>query len=756
MIFLSAFLLAILLPVLSFGPGFFFVRRLRWINSEKICASIGLSILLIYFVATAIYLLHLNWRYCWLASGGGLLLTLFSWRDLVRLWTKRNVRRQFGGFGLLLAAGFLMLCLIQHYSGGEWAGDWLEHYHRTGFFLKYQPYDTIFIQKYVLPARPPMMNLITAHFLAHVGERFDLFQIVSLFLNLLVLFPCILLANHLVKNGGRRVWLIAAFLTLNPVVMENATWAWTKLLAAFFVILSLAFYLRAWRKNDPIRMIVAAASMAAAILVHYSAGPYAIALLLHYLCILPWRQNKLIEIGGSVVTGTLLLASWFVWSLAIYGPKTTFASNTTATEMQHASASQNALKIGGNFRDTLLPHPVMMNRRIFNIRFDQPNPFGFVRDFFFLIYQTTLTFAWGLFAWIPLTWVMLRQLSNAAGSIRFFWISFTLISIGLGIAVHGSREEFGVAHVCLQPIILIGLTLLATGLVSLPLWTRYVTAGFMVIDVVLGILLQCRMEMQRIYLVRHLGADILPLSDSLLSPTAIQNSTGRISLNMVYWADHFAMIAASTFVAFAVVLGIALFVCLITSGTAKIRNPFGIAIFGFYCVGVFFLNCDGAMGSGYRQPPFSAAPTTLEPQLRAVAIMPDSSQPHYQLGLAYYHLGKVNESADALFQAFLLDPSNLQARYALNVLLLTHGQSLLTTQSAIPEGFLQNPRDVTRQLAMMQMLAAYKHELPALNRLRDTMLEHSDSDMVRTVISNMGTNLDAINRRIAELEGSGK
>jgi hypothetical protein len=35
-------LLLLLLPVCSFAPGFFFIRKLRWNPLEKLCGSIGL------------------------------------------------------------------------------------------------------------------------------------------------------------------------------------------------------------------------------------------------------------------------------------------------------------------------------------------------------------------------------------------------------------------------------------------------------------------------------------------------------------------------------------------------------------------------------------------------------------------------------------------------------------------------------------------------------------------------------------------
>ncbi len=47
----------ILLLVCCFAPGFFLVRRFAWDPLEKLCASIGLSLILVYLACWAIYLL---------------------------------------------------------------------------------------------------------------------------------------------------------------------------------------------------------------------------------------------------------------------------------------------------------------------------------------------------------------------------------------------------------------------------------------------------------------------------------------------------------------------------------------------------------------------------------------------------------------------------------------------------------------------------------------------------------------------------
>ena len=59
-----------------------------------------------------------------------------------------------------------------------------------------------------------------------------------------------------------------------------------------------------------------------AVLVHYSAGPYVAILALHYLIrIWPRRPNKWRELAWIAAICGMLVGTWLVWSLAVYGPQ---------------------------------------------------------------------------------------------------------------------------------------------------------------------------------------------------------------------------------------------------------------------------------------------------------------------------------------------------------------------------------------------------------------------------------------------------
>jgi hypothetical protein len=516
-------LLLILLPVCSFAPGFYLVRKLRWRPLEKLCGSVGLSLLLLYLVSWAIYCLTprgdampvhaLPFVIVTLICGA---LAMASWKDIGRLAQARSVRGTVAGFGFLLVWTGLLMVIIRNYSGGGWAGDWLEHFQRSLFFLQHFPADTRIVGGYHLSARPPMMNLLAAFFMAQTADRFELFQTVFAFLNLLLFLPCCLIMPSLGKKAARRTWLLALLFATSPLVMQNATYSWTKAAAAFYVVLALCFYVAGWRRQDRGRTTAAFVALAAGLLAHYSAGPYVAILTLHYLAwVFPHRRQKWRELAGIAVPCGLLLGTWLVWSIAVYGMEVTFASNTTVTASREYAGGA-AEKFAGNLLDTIVPvvarDPSLMRM------FDQPNFAGKLRDWAFLFYQVNVIFGMGLVGGPMVLWLLYmlfqrkrrdpppgiqRRTGKAAGQTRDpagpvaqkrFWLILIVISVLLGVAVVGERDRFGSAHLTMLSLEALGLSMLAA---VIPLRRRFfaiLLLGGCLVDFSLGVLLQARVE----------------------------------------------------------------------------------------------------------------------------------------------------------------------------------------------------------------------------------------------------------------------
>ena len=201
-----------------------------------------------------------------------------------------------------------------------------------------------------------MMNAIAAFVLSPDADRFDYFQVIFTALNLLLFLPCWLITPALGLSRRARLLPLLAIFALNPVIIENATYSWTKSFASFFVILSLWFYLAAIRKRDSGRMVAAFLFAAAGLLCHYLGGPYLVFLAAHYVIAAFWkRPRRWREIALVAGCGAVLLATWFAWSIAKFGIRTTVASNTSVVSTEKYQGNRFA-KVALNMVDSVVPY----------------------------------------------------------------------------------------------------------------------------------------------------------------------------------------------------------------------------------------------------------------------------------------------------------------------------------------------------------------------------------------------------------------
>ncbi len=526
---LAAALLLVLLPLWSFVPGFFLVRRLRARPVEKLVLAVGASLLLTYLVSFTIYLFDGGPLWNWTATCVCLAALLPCLGDLRRLWPR--VRGVMAGFAVLLVWSLGWLALVRNYSGGGWYGDWAEHFQRAGFFLKHLPVQTVLLGGYLVPARPPLANLVAAHFLAHVGARFELFQLASTFVNALAVLPCFLLAPML---GGRRRGVLVALLAFSPYVLQNVTYTWTKMPATFFVLLGVAVYLAGLRRPGTWRIPAAFAALAAGFLAHYSAGPSLVFCAAHYLIAVLPRQRRWHELGAAAISGVAVLSTWFSWSLATYGLAGTLATNTSVAYSSHFSLAGNVGKILLNIADTLVPYPL---RHVGLAYVQQASAVGLLRDAAFLAYQCDLLPAIGITGGIVTLLLLARMLLARRPRPReaTFLLALAGVAIPLGIAVVGERDYFGLAHICLAPIVLLTITWLASSLPRLPASLRWTLAAGAAVDLVLGIALHFHVQ----------SVVEAPASGWALSRVAADNLALKRTLGLEFVGDGLAAYATA-------------------------------------------------------------------------------------------------------------------------------------------------------------------------------------------------------------------
>jgi len=384
---------------------------------------------------------------------------------------------------LILAAWCLcLLALIRSYSGGEWVGDWIEHYERTRFFLEHRPLDTLFLHQYPLPARPPLANLVCGALMALTGTGFAQFQVFSTLLATLAFFPAVLLARRFAR-GTDPAAVVLVLLMLSPLFVQNATFAWTKLPAAFFTLSGLFFFLRADRGSADLSFCCAVVCLAAALLTHYATAPYFIVLggawlvrsKSQWVRVGFWWQTACLGILGSVFLGT-----WLGWSIFHYGFGPTLLTNTAVTGSKGLTFAELFTQRVVNLFNTLVPHPL---RPAELAAVQQTDPLGWWRDYFFNIYQTNLPLAFGSGGVVILAVLGWRQRHH----IPVFWRWFIPASVLLSIAAVSWPDRWGATHVGLQPIVILGLAWLAANLPALERGLRVGLAVGLTLDFCLGV-----------------------------------------------------------------------------------------------------------------------------------------------------------------------------------------------------------------------------------------------------------------------------
>jgi hypothetical protein len=516
----------LLFSVITIGLAWPVAARLVFTPAERIVAAVALSLLGVFLFSWLVYVRAWPPELLWLlplASVAGL-----AWHRGALAAALRDPDARALLVAQVLVSGWCVVWLatIIIYSGGGWAGDWFEHWERARFFVDRSPLDRMFLGVYSLPARPPLANVITAAFMSLTRPDFPHYQLVTTLLSSLAFLPAALLARRW-SDGPGAIAVLAVLFMLNPMFVENATFAWTKLPTAFFVLGALCFFLRTHDADAPRGTgALFAALLAAALLAHYSAGPYAIAFAAAW-CALGWARRREARwwraTGLAALVGAAVLATWFSWSIARYGARETFLSNTSVTTADPNQGSQ-LKKIALNLRDTLVPHFV---RRLDTALIAQSSKWGWWRDQFFQGYQLNLFLAFGAVAWLAIARESLAAARAAAPPVRWLWVAAIAAVILLGVAAHGARDAWGLTHIFLQGLVLLGIAFLAARWDLLGrAWQLALVAGATV-DFAAGIALH--FAVQNFAFDRWLGP-----KDVLLDTVAtLRSYNGQTSMNAI-------------------------------------------------------------------------------------------------------------------------------------------------------------------------------------------------------------------------------
>lgn len=530
--------------------------RLDLAPAEKLAASATLSVLGAFLFGWIVYVFTLPAALLGTLPVLGAVGFVIGWRTLAAVLRDAEGRSLLAAQMIVTAWCVGWLALVASYSGGAWVGDWYGHLQRTWFFLERWPREIRFNGFDPLTSRPPLANVVNGALLVTIGRNFRHYQLASTLLGSLAFLPAALLARR--WGGPRAIALAAVAFLVSPLFVQNAAFPWTKLPAAFFTLVALYFFLRAHDPAAPVGAgLLFAGGLAAGLLTHYSAGPYALVLAAAWLVLgFPhrheirwWRTTAL-----AVLIGTLVLATWFGWALTVYGAHQTLLSHPTATDHAPTAGAQGVI-FARNLRDTLVPH--FLRGADFS-DFVQASRAGWWRDWFFQLYQANFLPAFGSVAWAAILATLAADRRSAPARPRIFWATFVTGSLLLGIAAHATHDPFGLVQICLQPLVLLGLAYLAARWPALaPAWQRTVIAGA-VFDLTCGIALSFAMQS---------GAfdPPGPVRPGMYSIFAHENLVAKQDNHWVFLADQAS--SAHTLVA------IALSACLLLAVVRARRTP---------------------------------------------------------------------------------------------------------------------------------------------------------------------------------------
>ncbi len=494
--FVQTFWDAALFATLTFGFGLAFAPAEAASAAGRLCVGTAFGLGTQFVAGFAAFAAGLSNGVAGAVIGFLLAVVLLLRRNAVTgLVRQPEVHRLFAAWLLFAAWSLGLLALVKTYSGGGWAVDWVEHWQRTRFFMERMPLDTLFANVYPLTARPPLVNVVLALWLEATPVSFADYQVLMTLFGTLILLPAWSLAERWRRGSG--IWVVLV-LMLSPLVAQNLTFAWTKLPTAFFVLTALALALAGLEPAGTARQRVSAAfCLGLACAAHYSAGPWLVAAAVGLVVVAGrrcasrtfWREAAALSGAAAVAP-----AVWLAWAVHAYGLRGAFETNTTVGGWSSQSAAERLTVPAMNLVDTLVP--VVARTEPDDQLLTQRSQLGRLRDFAFSTYQLNLPLAFGFGGLFVLALAAGRKRSaeprstqDNARADRRFLVPVLLTATVLGVAVHTQRDHYGLTHICLQPLVLLGLAGIAATLPSLRHRVLAVWAALAVIDVGFGIVL---------------------------------------------------------------------------------------------------------------------------------------------------------------------------------------------------------------------------------------------------------------------------
>ncbi len=361
---------ALAFPLLAWAIGTPIVGRLtQFDREERFVASFGVGFAALAVCAFTAFVLHAPQPYFNL-GGAVVMLGIALWCRLTTPKRPAETGPSTWPLAAIFTLAYLHLVAIQillpAYRGSYWYFDWYMHYNEAQIFVGDEAVTRTWANGYTVASRTPLFNLATAFVMGSAGHGFDIYQLASAATNICFVLPLFLLLRDLF--GRRAAWLALFLVPLNLWMLHNAWFTWPKMLATYYLVLALHFYLQSMRQRgvDPLRAANYFVGFLIAgllgYLTHQAVALYILPLLLCAVVLalyeraLPLRLHQFLA-AATVVA--VLGGTWYAWLVGNLGmdkvlhstpaslgdDKATFSPRTTAGWMGY-NLSMSVFPVG--------------------------------------------------------------------------------------------------------------------------------------------------------------------------------------------------------------------------------------------------------------------------------------------------------------------------------------------------------------------------------------------------------------------------
>ncbi|MFN4226872.1 MAG: hypothetical protein ACK4F0_01855 [Candidatus Ratteibacteria bacterium] len=253
--------------------------------------------------------------------------------------------------------------------------------------------------------------------------------------------------EYLKLENKNLFFIISIIMFLNPAILRQITYTWTKAFCAFYIILGLYFYLKFLNYQDNLSLLFSSFLFGISFIVHFSAGCYIVPVFLHLTYKTFLNRNLIKNSFLFYLIFLFTIFTYFSWAIKNYGIYKAFLSTNIYQQQKSLNLTGRIGKDIYNFFKTLYPFPV----KYFIYIFKNTGPFFKIFNYLHSVYLCTLPASLTFSLTIFLLFFFLKNYKKF--TFFNFWVFFFFLGYFLGIVVMPVKELSGLAHTGLLPII---------------------------------------------------------------------------------------------------------------------------------------------------------------------------------------------------------------------------------------------------------------------------------------------------------------